>query len=282
MSIAFPDVAPPWFTWSVIVLFGALIGSFLNVCIYRLPREESIVSPRSRCPKCRHPIAWYDNIPVLSFIALRARCRQCRAPIAWQYPLVELLAIAATVAVVLRFGVTPAALVYAVFLYGLLVASFVDLEFQIIPDEISVGGLAVGFGLSFLIPALHGTENRWVALGWSAVGVLAGGGTLYLTGLLGDFLFKKESMGGGDIKLLAMAGSVLGWKAVLITFFIAPIFALIPGLFVLAFKKSHIIPYGPFLSIALIVSLFAGDAIVRASGMDEAIRLLWEYYGPSG
>lgn len=256
-----------------------MVGSFLNVCIYRLPREQSVRRPRSRCPHCQHPIAWYDNVPLVSYVLLRARCRHCRARIGWRYPVVELLTALALVAVVARFGITPVALVYAAFVCALIVASFVDLEFQIIPDEISIGGLALGVLLSVGLPALHGTDSRWLALGRSVTGLLIGGGVLYVTGLIGDFIFRKESMGGGDVKLLAMAGSVLGWKLVLITFFISPILAIVPGLLVLLFKKSHIIPYGPFLSLGLMSSLFAGDLILRVSGVEETIRLLWAYYG---
>jgi len=193
---------------------------------------------------------------------------------------VELVTALAALAVAARFGLTTAAVVYFAFVCALIVVSFVDLEFQIIPDEISVGGIVVGVLLCAAIPSLQDTTSRLYAVGRSLIGVLIGGGVLYLTGLLGDFIFRKESMGGGDIKLLAMAGSVLGWKLVLLTFFIAPIFALIPGLAVLVLKRSHIIPYGPFLSIGLIVALFAGNTLLQVTGMEETIRLIWMYYKP--
>ena len=273
---------PVWLNWLLWFAWGSMLGSFLNVCIYRLPREQSVVRPRSRCPGCERPIAWYDNVPLLSFALLRAKCRHCRKPISWRYPVVEALTGLATVGVLHRFGANATGVIYVAFVAALIAASFVDLEFQIIPDEISVGGLAVGLALSALVPALHGTDSHLVSLGRSVLGVLAGGGILYGTAMIGDFIFRKESMGGGDIKLLAMAGAVLGWKPVLVTFFTAPILALIPGLFVLAFKKSHIIPYGPFLSLALVISLFWGDALLRMSGMEETFRLLWQYYGPGG
>jgi leader peptidase (prepilin peptidase)/N-methyltransferase len=266
-----------WLLWFAV---GSFLGSFLNVCIYRLPREQSVVRPRSRCPGCKRTIVWYDNIPLLSFALLGAACRHCKTRISWRYPLVEALTGVSTVVVLQRFGVNPAGLVYVAFVAALIAASFVDLEFQIIPDEISVGGLVVGVVVSGLVPALHGTDSRWLALGRSGLGLLAGGGILYVTAVVGDFIFRKESMGGGDIKLLAMAGSILGWKLVLLTFFIAPIFALIPGLLVLLFKKSHIIPYGPFLSIGLVVSLFAGNTLLQVTGMEDTIRLIWMYYKP--
>ncbi len=268
--------------WSLRVLWfviGSCIGSFLNVCIYRMPQEQSIVHPGSRCTHCQRSIAWFDNIPFFSYLLLRGACRHCRKPISWRYPVVEALTGIATVAVFQRFGVNWVAVVYAAFVYGLIVCSFIDLEFQIIPDEISVGGMVVGLAVSLLLPALHGADSRLVALGRSALGLLVGGGLLYATGMIGDFVFRKESMGGGDIKLLGMAGSILGWKLVTLTFFFAPIVALLPGLFVLLFKRSHVIPYGPFLSIALIASLFFGQEILQASGIEETIRLLWQYYG---
>ena len=264
-------------TWGLWFVFGSCLGSFLNVCIYRMPREQSIVRPRSRCPHCKHLIQWFDNIPIVSFILLTGKCRHCHRSIAWNYPVVEALTGLSAVAVFHRFGVSLLGLIYLAFLASLIVASFVDLEFQIIPDEISVGGLVVGLALSVLVPALHGTESRWLSLGHSVLGLLVGGGTLYITGMIGDMIFRKESMGGGDIKLLAMAGSILGWKAVLLTFFIAPLFALIPGLAVLLFRRSHVIPYGPFLSLGLASALFFGDDLIRLSGMGETIRFLWEY-----
>jgi len=263
----------------IVFAFGACIGSFLNVCIYRLPREQSIVKPRSRCPHCAHPIAWYDNIPLASYLCLGAACRHCKKLISWRYPLIELLTGLAVVGVLIRFGIGAVGLVYAAFLCALIAASFIDFEFQIIPDEISLGGLVLGVVLSGLVPSLHGTDSHLLSLGRSVIGLLVGGGLLYGTGMLGDFLFKKESMGGGDIKLLAMAGSLLGWKLALLAFFLAPMLALLPGLFVLIFKKSHVIPYGPFLSLALIVALFVGDEVIRATGMEESLQLLWSYYG---
>jgi len=263
----------------LLVVLGLMVGSFLNVCIWRLPREESIVRPRSHCPSCHHLIAWYDNIPLVSYVLLRARCRHCHAKISVRYPIIEGVTAVAFVGVVTWFGLTLVSLAYLAFVCALIVASVVDIDHQIIPDEISVGGLAVGLVVSGLIPALHGTSSVWTSLLRSFIGALVGGGLLYGTGVIGDLIFRKESMGGGDIKLLAMAGSILGWKLVVVTFFIAPILALIPGLAVLLFKRSHIIPYGPFLSLGLVVSLFIGDDLLRLSGMEDSVRLLWHYYG---
>ncbi len=244
-----------------------------------MPREQSIVSPGSHCPHCTRPIAWYDNIPLVSFVLLRGGCRHCRRPISGRYPLVEALTGVAAVVVFSRFGMTAVGVIYLGFVCALMVSSFIDLEFQIIPDEISLGGLVVGLTLSLLVPALHGTTLHLLSLGYSVLGMLVGGGLLYLTGMLGDVVFRKESMGGGDIKLLAMAGSILGWKLVALTFFVAPVLALIPGLLVLLFKRSHVIPYGPFLSLGLILALFWGNDLLRITGVEQSFQLLWSYYG---
>ena len=271
-------VGLPWGVWLLSFVFGSMIGSFLNVCIYRMPREQSIVRPRSRCPHCEHSIAWYDNIPLLSFVRLRGRCRHCQHSIHWRYPLVEALTGLSVAGVISHFGLTAQALVYTAFVCALIAVSFVDLDFQIIPDEISLGGLVLGLLVSVALPSLHGTEARWLALGRSLLGALVGGGVLYATGLMGDLIFRKETMGGGDIKLLAMAGSILGWKLVVLTFFISPLLALGPGLIVLVTRRSHVISYGPFLSLGLIVSLFAGQEILQRTGMEDSVRMLWEYY----
>lgn len=265
------------FTWIATFAIGTFIGSFLNVCIYRLPRAQSIVAPRSRCPTCSKPIAWYDNIPVLSFLALGGRCRRCHGAIRWRYPVVEMLSGAAAVAVLGRFGLHAEGLIYLVFVWALIVASAIDLEFQIIPDEISLGGLALGVLLSLLVPQLHGTLQRVAALKASLTGALVGGGLLYVTGAIGTLLFRKEAMGGGDVKLLSMAGSLLGWKLVALTFFLAPVLAIGPGVAVLATRRSHLIPYGPFLSLALVVSLFAGSWLLEITGFEATIHLLRTY-----
>jgi len=270
---------PSEVVWTWVAAFGLIIGSFLNVCIYRLPREQSLVWSRSRCPQCRALIAWYDNIPLVSYAVLRGRCRNCAHPISRRYPLIEVLSAVAAVGVLRWFGLTAVGLVYLVFVWALIVVSVIDLDFQIIPDEVSVGGLIVGVVVSLAVPQLHGTTHLLVALKRSVLGALVGGGVLYGTGVLGGLVFRKEAMGGGDVKLLAMAGSILGWKLVTLTFFLAPVLAVIPGVVVLVTKRSHIIPYGPFLSLALVVSMFVGEQVLRLTGLEESARLLWSFYG---
>lgn len=263
--------------WVAVFVIGACVGSFLNVCIYRLPRNQSVVTPRSRCPHCSKPIAWYDNVPLLSYVLLRTACRHCHKTIHWRYPVVETLSGVAAAIVLNQFGFNARGLIYLVFVWALIVVSFIDLEFQIIPDEISLGGLAVGVLCSLLIPRLHGTTHVWVALQRSLIGAVVGGGVLYVTGALGTLVFRKEAMGGGDVKLLAMAGSLLGWKLVVLTFFLAPVLAIGPGVAVLLAKRSHLIPYGPFLSMALVASLLSGSWILERTGIEGTMQLLMSY-----
>lgn len=264
--------------WGFVLWTGMCVGSFLNVCIYRMPREMSVVMPPSHCTKCDRRIRWYENIPVLSFAFLGGRCKGCQTRIGWRYPAVELLTGFTAVATFAHYGMNAVAAVYFVLFCALITISFIDLDFKIIPDEISVGGIGVGMLLSLLVPELHGTEHRWLALGHSVSGVLLGGGTLYLTAILGDWLFRRESMGGGDIKLLAMAGSILGWKPVLMTYFFAPFFAMVPGLIQMIRKRNSEIPYGPFLAVAMVVAMVWGEQILEVVGITETIRLLRMHY----
>ncbi len=235
--------------------------------------------PGSHCPGCEYPIAWYDNLPILSFILLRRRCRHCGVAISWRYPLVEALTAALTVAIVARFGAWPLGVVYIAFAAALVVISVIDYETKLIPNVLSVGGLVAGLILSPLVPALHGTTDGVLAFGRAALGAMVGCSLLYLTGSVGELIFRKEAMGLGDVDLLAMAGAFLGWKLVLLTFFLAPLLAVVPGIVVLMTKRSHEIPYGPFLSIGLVVSLFFGQQIIHASGIEETLRMLSDAYG---
>jgi leader peptidase (prepilin peptidase) / N-methyltransferase len=253
-----------------IFVIGAIVGSFLNVCIVRLPHSRSVVTPRSHCPHCKKSIRLYDNIPLVSYVTLLGRCRSCKGKISFRYFLVELLTATTFVAFYSYLGFTKLLIAYLIMTAGFIVATFVDFEHRIIPDEVSVGGIAVGLILSLLIPELHGIhipdENIFVAhlqsLGQSLLGVLIGGGLIYAMGLLGDFLFKKESMGGGDIKLMGMIGAFLGWKLAILTFFIAPFFGGAFGIVEKIRTKDNAIAYGPFLVLGALISLFWGDPII--------------------
>lgn len=256
-------------------LFGSIVGSFLNVCIRRMPLGESVVWPSSHCPKCKKRIPAYDNIPFLSFVLLRGKCRFCKQPISFMYPFIELLTAAMFVVLFSRFGLTFDFFFYMVLVCGLIIATFVDIGHRIIPDEVSIGGMIVGFILSAVKGFnLNPFSFNFRPLVDSFLGIVVGGGTIYLTGWAFDVVYFKllkrppiqgetESMGGGDVKLLAMIGAFLGWQKVLITFFAAPFFGIIIGAINFFRKKDHTIPYGPFLSLASLLSLFWAQKIIR-------------------
>jgi leader peptidase (prepilin peptidase)/N-methyltransferase len=257
-----------------VFIFGSMIGSFLNVCIHRLPLEQSIVTPRSHCPKCKRPIPWYDNIPFVSFLLLKGKCRFCKEAISFRYFLVELLTAAVFLTFYNQYGFGFRFFFYTLFVSALIVATFVDIKHRIIPDEISVGGIAAGFLLNAQLGIhLHPFRYQWMPARNSLLGIVVGGGIIWLTGYLFDLVYFKmlkkgpisgetESMGGGDVKLLAMIGAFLGWKAALFTFFVAPVFGSIIGVINLIVTKDHTIPYGPFLSFSAFISLFWLDKIV--------------------
>jgi leader peptidase (prepilin peptidase)/N-methyltransferase len=246
---------------AIIIVFafilGAVVGSFLNVVILRLPTEgESIVFPASRCPKCFHPLKWHENIPIISFILLRKKCRHCTAPISWQYPLVELAMALLSLALVFKFGFTLALPVYFVFTAALLVVIVIDFYHKIIPDVISLPGIVIGFACSFINPVVS-----WQG---SGIGLLIGGGVLYALAA-GYYLFtRREGMGGGDIKLLAMIGAFLGWQSLPFVVFGSSILGALVGIGAMAKQKKGgktMIPYGPFLSIAALLYMFYRESI---------------------
>lgn len=243
-------------------IFGSIIGSFLNVCIVRLPQEKSVVTPGSHCVKCNKPVRWFDNIPIISYVILKGKCRDCGAPFSIRYPLIELLTALIFLGFYLYFGLTWLLIPYLLMLSGFIVATFVDFEHRIIPDEVSIGGTIAGFLLSLLIPQMHATHSWITAAGLSALGILVGGGTIYLMGLFGEWIFKKEAMGGGDVKLMAMVGAFLGWKYALLTFFLAPFFGAVVGIIEKIRTKDSTIAYGPYLVLGAILSLFCGDRII--------------------
>ena len=244
-------------------LLGAITGSFLNVCIVRLPLEKSVVFPGSHCMACQTPIQWFDNIPLLSWLMLTGRCRNCKECVSIRYWFVELLTALTFLFFYHYYGLQWLLLPYLVMVSGFIVATFVDFEHRIIPDEVSVGGMIAGIVLSLFVPQLHGTHSPFLGVGYSLVGVLVGGGSIYLMGIIGDFIFKKESMGGGDVKLMAMIGAFMGWKLALLSFFLAPFFGGIYGLVEKIRTKDSTIAYGPFLVMGALVSLFWGDVIIQ-------------------
>lgn len=239
-------------------IFGTVVGSFLNVCICRMPKNESIVSPPSHCPGCSYQIRWYDNIPVLSYLFLRGKCRGCGTHISLQYPMVELLNGALTLFLFLRFGPTPAFAVLFLFCSALVVITFIDIEHQIIPDEISLPGIVIGFVSSFFL-----NGHTWLN---SLLGILLGGGSLLLVAYAYQRLTGKDGMGGGDIKLLAMMGAFLGWKAVPFIIFASSLVGSIIGVSIMLFQKKDsklAIPFGPYLAFGAVLYIFYGRPLIH-------------------
>ena len=240
-----------------VFLFGTIIGSFLTVCVYRLPQEQSIVTPRSACPRCGQPIRWYDNVPVLSFILLRGRCRNCQASIPPRYPVIEITNGIGYLAVYGYFGWGWPAVVYAVFFSALLTITWIDWDHQIIPDVITLPGILLGLlSASLVLPV--GFVN-------SVIGIIVGGGVLLLMAWLSPLLFGKEGLGGGDIKLLAMVGAFLGWQHALGTLMIASVIGAVVGVGLMAvrvMKRGQYMPFGPYLALGAILSLFYGPQMM--------------------
>jgi leader peptidase (prepilin peptidase)/N-methyltransferase len=242
---------------AISMLFGAIVGSFLNVVILRLPQEGgSIVYPASHCPKCRTSLSWYENIPILSYVILRGKCRHCKTKISLQYPVVELLMALLSGAVYIKFGLTLTALGYFFFCAALLCIIWIDIHHQIIPDRISLPGIVFGFLFSFVNTAL-----TWQS---SLLGLLVGGGSLYTIAVLYYLIRKQEGMGGGDIKLLAMIGAFLGWQSLLFIIFFSSLTGTIVGIAAMIKQRkggATRIPFGPFLSLAAFVFLFFNEQI---------------------
>lgn len=240
-----------------VFIFGICIGSFLNVCIYRLPESKSIVHPRSMCPSCGTLIASYDNLPIFSYMALRGKCRHCAARISLRYPAIEFISGIFAVGVYLKYGLSLEALIYYTFIATLLVITFIDIDHQIIPDVISLPGIPIFFAASFALPDITLVE--------SIVGILIGGGSLWIVAQLYYVLTRKEGMGGGDIKLLAMMGAVIGWKGVLFTIFVASAIGTVAGMLVMLKTRTSMklkVPFGPFLAIGAIAYIFLGPQLI--------------------
>ncbi|MFQ5647419.1 MAG: prepilin peptidase [bacterium] len=236
-------------------LAGLALGSFLNVCIYRIPRKESLLYPGSHCPSCEKPVKFYDNIPVLSFLILGGKCRNCRSRISWRYPLVELATSIIFLLSLRHFNSDPAAAApYAAFMALLLAISLIDLDVKIIPNRLVFPGIVTG--------------GIFAALSWlnvspmsSLIGFGVGGGLFYLIALL-----SRGGMGGGDIKLIALIGILVGWQGVLLTIMLASSMGALAGVWAILFLKKgrkDQIPFGPFLSLGTCFTIFFGEAIIR-------------------
>ena len=260
-------------------LFGLLIGSFLNVCIYRWPRDLSVVSPRSHCPECDKGIAWFDNVPVLSYVLLRGKCRNCSAVIPWRYPAVEILTALLFAFLVWRFGMTLNAVRYCVLCAMLITLAFADAETRILPDEFTLGGLVVGVVFAAFVPvpdstfrALAGlsgfTQLSWrtASLGEAALGVILPAGSLWFGGWLFQKIRHKDGLGFGDVKMMAMVGAFLGVRGTLLTLILGSLLGSVIGIIYIKATKqdmgSYELPFGTFLAAAAVgVALVGGPVI---------------------
>ena len=241
----------------LIFILGLIVGSFNNVCIYRIPRNESIVYPASHCPNCRTKIKPVDNIPLLSYILLKGRCRNCKSKISIQYPIVELLTGLTYLIIYLIYGLSVQTLIYIILSSALIIIAFIDLNEQIVPDVISLPGIIIGFTLSFFVP--------YISFINSALGVVVGGGIILIIGLAGSVIFKKEAMGGGDVKLAAMIGAFLGWRYMVISLFLGFFLGALAGIFLILSKikrKEDMVPFGPFIALGSIITLLCGEKII--------------------
>ncbi len=265
----------------LVFCFGACMGSFLNVCIWRIPREESVISPGSHCPHCNKAIAWYDNIPIISYLVLKARCRQCGGPISGRYVIVESLIAALFVLVWLKLGIpsapppwglTPVSTlaiipIYWLVVFGLALGTFVDLEHMIIPDRVSLGGIVLGITFSTLVPALHREPDGYGGFLTAFLGAAVGVGILWLIAVLGKLIFRKDAMGMGDVKLMGAIGAFFGWQAVLFTLMISSFLGGGVGIALVSSGKKEMqsrIPYGPYIALAALIWLLWGPTLWNA------------------
>lgn len=281
-----PDVSliPTPFFYVAIGVLGAIIGSFLNVVIHRLPREESIVFPNSRCPSCGTAIAFYDNIPLLSYAVLGGRCRSCKTYISARYPAVELLTGLVWAAVAMHDGLTWALPFDLIFVTAILVLIFIDAEHMILPNAITYPGLIFALVARITLPLLlrqphfddvpmllDGPFDGWplwaASLGGAVIGGLAGGGSLWLMGWLWEKLRGVEAMGLGDVKMMFMVGGYLGWRLTILNIFVAVLSGSVTGIVLMAAKGDRnmqmLLPFGIFLGIGAIAALLFGSHIVE-------------------
>ncbi len=265
---------------AVYFLFGLAVGSFLNVCIHRLPRRESIVFPGSHCPRCGHAVRPYDNIPVISYLVLRGKCRDCGNPISPQYPVVELITGIAFLACALKWEFEPATFVNSLFEAILVCLVFIDYRHQILPDAITIPGTVVGILLSsfqaggffndvvcynIASSLLPDNPERLIPWAGSIFGAVVGGGVLLVVGLAYKAVRKRQGLGMGDVKMMAMVGGFLGWRLALLTVFFGSFIGSIAGVFLILFRGrnlQHKLAFGTFLGVAATLALLFGPALI--------------------
>jgi leader peptidase (prepilin peptidase)/N-methyltransferase len=262
----------------LVLIFGLLVGSFLNVCIVRLPRGRSIVNPPSHCPRCRERIKFYDNIPIISFLLLRGRCRRCGEPISWRYPLVELMNGLLYVWIYHEFWLGGETFLLMAFCSSLIVVTFIDFDYQIIPDVISLPGILIGISIApFFMSTLkeplpfnlgHLMPHAWpylITFLNSVIGMLSGALPLLIIGWVWEKLRHIEAMGGGDVKLMGMVGAFLGWKGALLTIMLGALIGSVAGIGLIMLKRhkmDKVIPFGPFLALGAVATAFYGPDII--------------------
>ncbi len=242
---------------ALVTAFGLCVGSFLNVCIYRLPRGTSLITPRSRCPGCEYELRWYDNIPVISYVALLGRCRRCGGRISPRYPIVELLTALVFLLHYWVFGATGLMVVRVLFACAMIVLFAIDLEHQLLPNAITLPGLVAGLIFSLVFPP--GVLD-------AALGALVGGGVLWAIGEAYYRLTGQEGMGGGDVKMLAMVGAFLGWKLVLVTLVVSSLAGSLLGVLMILFRRGNLkqaLPYGTFLAVGALFASLYGESVVE-------------------
>lgn len=263
----------------IVFLFGASVGSFLNVCIYRIPEELSVVKPRSFCPKCKTPIPWYCNIPMLSYVFLGGKCKYCKVPISSRYFGVELLTALLFLLVWLKLPVfgysaplgmteiysVPQVFCYWLVVFGLVMGSFIDIDHYILPDRVTLGGIVLGFICSALVPALHQQEYWLKSLLISFAGAAIGFGLLWLVAIFGKLIFKKEAMGFGDVKLMGAIGAFFGISSIFFVLIFSSFLGAFFGIVCMILKKKELqsrIPFGPFIAAAVLVFMFWGPSLI--------------------
>lgn len=240
----------------VLAVLGLVVGSFLNVCIHRIPRRESLLYPPSRCPRCGQGLRWFDNVPVAGYALLRGRCRACGAPISIRYPIVELTTMAVFLLHYAMFGWSPLLAARLVFACAMIVLFAIDLEHHLLPNVITLPGIVAGLAFSLWLPP--GIVD-------ALIGAAAGGGVLWLIGEAYYRYSGQEGMGGGDVKMLAMIGAFLGWKLVILTLVLSSVAGSVIGVLVIATRRGgmkHELPYGTFLALAALAASLAGDRVV--------------------
>lgn len=257
---------PEFYLISIVFVLGAVVGSFLNVCISRIPNGQSVIQPPSHCPKCQTPIPFFHNIPLISYLLLRGRCCSCGDRISFRYFAVELLMASLAVLLFYQFGLGLPFVVEFVFVAALIVISFIDLDVRIVPDVISLPGIVIGLLFSVIGHYLIRDPLHVVPTPLSAfIGVLVGGGFLLAVAWIYEKFTGVEGMGGGDIKLLAMIGAFLGWPSIPLTLFFSSLGGSVVGLTIMLAKgvdRRYALPFAPFLCLGALVYLFFGREII--------------------